>query len=68
MFTMSEKAPLLPPVQVIHERLTQNQQERRMLRTLLKLSAREAEFRSQFAQSGNLRSVGGGIAKGGRSS
>jgi hypothetical protein len=34
---MSEDDRLLPPEQVIHERLTRNQRERRLLRTLLRL-------------------------------
>jgi hypothetical protein len=42
--------PLLPPPSVVHERLTANQRERRMLRTLLKLiyhEDRDVRERSQ---------------------
>ncbi len=34
---MEECDRLLPPAQVIHDRLTRNQRERRVLRTLLRL-------------------------------
>jgi hypothetical protein len=38
---MSECDRLLPPAQTLHERLTRNQRERRLLRTLLRLVMRE---------------------------
>jgi hypothetical protein len=36
---------LLPPANVIHERLTRNQRERRLLRTLLRLVRADHEAR-----------------------
>jgi hypothetical protein len=35
---MSNEASLLPPLTMIHERLTRNQRERHRLRTLLRLA------------------------------
>jgi hypothetical protein len=34
---MTDPKPLLPPAHVVHERLTRNQRERHILRTLLRL-------------------------------
>jgi hypothetical protein len=55
---MSETASLLPPIGVIHERLTRNQRERAILRTLLKLSVRaeqEQERKPLFRDQGGKR-------------
>jgi hypothetical protein len=40
---MSECDGLLPPPRVIHERLTRNQRERRLLRNLMRLTLRARE-------------------------
>jgi hypothetical protein len=40
---MYDDATLLPPVSLIHERLTRNQRERHRLRTLLRLARDAAE-------------------------
>ena len=47
---MPNDAPLLPPVRVIHERLTRNQRERRLLRTLLRLALRDNEDQLGLAE------------------
>lgn len=46
---MSDETSLLPPIGLIHERLTRNERERRLLRTLQRLALREHE------ESGNSR-------------
>jgi hypothetical protein len=40
---MSDVSTLIPPADVIHERLTKNQRERKVLRDLLRLSVRATE-------------------------
>ena len=40
---MSDVLSLIPPANVIHERLTRNQRERKVLRDLLRLSVRATE-------------------------
>lgn len=47
---MSEASPLLPPIGLIHDRLTRNQRERRVLRTLLRLAVRTEEQARPEAQ------------------
>jgi hypothetical protein len=44
---MPECDQLLPPLGLIHERLTRNQRERQLLRTLLKLTLRDAQERAR---------------------
>jgi hypothetical protein len=42
---MRDKDPLIPPISAICDRLTDNQRERRRLRTLLKLAVDEQDER-----------------------
>jgi len=44
---VSDDASLLPPIRRINEKLTENERERRRLRTLLKLALEEADDRRQ---------------------
>jgi len=55
---MPESDQLLPPVDVIHERLTRNQRERRLLRTLLRLTIDADKAGRQTAQDPRQTAVG----------
>jgi hypothetical protein len=58
---MSDCEQLLPPVHVIHARLTRNQRERRLLRTLLRLVMTEAESTRQTASQPRHEAAGKGV-------
>ncbi|MFI5454205.1 MAG: hypothetical protein ACHRXM_02020 [Isosphaerales bacterium] len=55
---MSHDAPLLPPVRVINERLTQNQRERRRLRTLLRLAIEVGDEEHQTVRKSQPETIG----------
>jgi hypothetical protein len=59
---MNERHELIPPPPVVRDRLAQNIKERRLLRSLLRISIRAAEERRQEApptscQKANSRGV-----------
>lgn len=62
---MTDDAPLLPPVRLIHERLTRNQRERQLLRTLLRLAIRNSEVQPYRSPGDPLRMANGqeGVAR-----
>jgi hypothetical protein len=55
---MYDDTTLLPPVAVIHERLTLNQRERHRLRTLLRLVRAAEEDRPQTAPEARQQAIG----------